>query len=63
VARRLDVERRRKRFDGLVLIAAKHFLGVLRPQLSAPTRQWLLREVAKDLVRATDAQVVREARS
>jgi protein required for attachment to host cells len=63
VSRRLDVERRRDRFGGLVVIAAKHFLGVLRPELSAPTRKWITREVAKDLVRATDAQVVREARS
>ena len=45
------------------MISAKHFLGVLRTQLSAPTRKWITREVAKDLVRAADAQVVREARS
>jgi protein required for attachment to host cells len=63
VSRRLDVERRRNRFGGLVVISARRFLGVLRTQLSAPTRQWITREVAKDLVRAADAQVVREARS
>lgn len=63
IARRLDIERRRNSFDGLVLIAAKHFLGVLRAQLSGPTRQWVTREVAKDLLRAADAQVVRAVRS
>jgi protein required for attachment to host cells len=61
VARRLDTERRGKGFDGLVVIAAKHFLGVLRSQLSNPTRAWVRREVAKDLVRATDAQILRAA--
>jgi protein required for attachment to host cells len=63
IARRLDVERRRNNFDGLVVIAAKHFLGVLRAQLSGPTRQWVTREVAKDLMHAADAQIVRAARS
>lgn len=63
VARRLDTERRRNGFDGLVVIAARHFLGVLRAQLSGPTRQWTIREIAKDLIHASDAQIVREARA
>lgn len=61
IARRLDVERRRNRFPGLAIIAGKSFLGVLRSQLSAPTRAWTTREVAKDLVQATDAQILRNA--
>lgn len=61
IARRLDVERRRKRFPGLAIIAGKSFLGVLRGQLSAPTRAWTIREVAKDLVQASDAQILRNA--
>lgn len=63
VSRRLDVERRRGHYDGLVVIAAKHFLGVLRRQLSGPTRQWVANEVAKDLIHASDAQIMREART
>jgi protein required for attachment to host cells len=62
VARRLDVERRAGAFDGLVVIAAKHFLGVLRAQLSAPTKRWVTREIAKDLLRAPDEQILREVR-
>lgn len=61
LARRLDAERRSDAFSGLKLIAAKHFLGVLRAQLSAPTQRWVEREVAKDLLRAPDAQILREA--
>ena len=63
VARRLDTERRGGGFDGLVVIAAKHFLGVLRSQLSNATRAWVKHEVAKDLVRATDAQILRAAQT
>jgi protein required for attachment to host cells len=61
VSRRLDIERRGNSFEGLVVIAAKHFLGVLRSQMSNPTRAWVTREVGKDLVRAADAQILRAA--
>ena len=63
VARRLDVERRGGAYDGLVVIAAKHFLGVLRAQLSAPTQRWVTREIAKDLLRAKDERILREVLS
>jgi protein required for attachment to host cells len=59
VARRLDVERRRGAYVGLTIVAARHFLGVLRPALSKPTQQWISRELAKDLVRADDAHILR----
>jgi len=61
IARRLDVERRRKNLDALVVIAAPRFLGRLRTRLSAPTRARVLRELARDLLRASDAQILRAA--
>jgi protein required for attachment to host cells len=39
----------RAAFDQLVLVAEPHFLGVLRPFLSAPLRTALIAEVHKDL--------------
>ena len=63
IARRLDTERRNGDCHELVIIAAPHFLGMLRPQLSGPTQKIVVREVAKDLVRAKDAQLLRTARS
>jgi protein required for attachment to host cells len=61
IARRLDVERRRKNLTALVIIAAPHFLGRLRTRLSGPTRALVQRELARDLLRASDAQVLRAA--
>jgi protein required for attachment to host cells len=63
IARRLDTERRNGDCQELVIIAAPHFLGMLRPQLSPSTRKIVVREVAKDLVRAKDAQLLRSASS
>jgi len=62
VSRRLDTERRKGGFDEVVIIAAPEFLGLLRPQLSAPTRECTVREIPKDLLRASDAQILRSAR-
>lgn len=62
ISRRLDNERRKGGFDELVIIAAPEFLGLLRPHLSSPTRERTVREVSKDLVRASDAQILRSAR-
>jgi protein required for attachment to host cells len=59
VARRLDAERRKQLYGGLTIIAARHFLGVLRPLLSRPTQAWVTQELDKDLVHATDAQILR----
>jgi protein required for attachment to host cells len=61
IARRLDVERRRKNLAELVVIAAPRFLGRLRARLSAPTRAVVRRELARDLLRASDAQILRAA--
>jgi protein required for attachment to host cells len=61
IGRRLDLERRRLAMDGLVIIAAPRFLGRLRAQLSNPTRAIVQRELSRDLVRASDAQILRSA--
>jgi protein required for attachment to host cells len=59
VARRLDAERLKGSCGSVTIVAARHFLGVLRPALSKPTQQWISREIAKDLVHAEDAQILR----
>ena len=61
ISRRLDLERRRRSFDALTIIAAPRFLGRLRAQLSSPTRAVVQRELARDLLRAGDAQILRAA--
>jgi protein required for attachment to host cells len=38
-------------FDALTLIAAPHFLGLLRQGLGDSTRRLIVKEIAKDLVR------------
>ena len=38
------------------------FLGLLRPQLSKPTQKIVVRELAREMVRATDAQLLRISR-
>jgi len=61
IGRRLDLERRRLEMSGLVVIAAPRFLGRLRARLSAATRGIVQRELARDLVHATDAMILRAA--
>jgi protein required for attachment to host cells len=61
IARRLDLERRSKNMDELVLIAEPRFLGILRTQLSAPTERIITRQAAKDLVRSDDTRILRTA--
>ena len=61
ISRRVDTERRAERINELIVIAEPRFLGVLRQQWSGPTRQVVKREVAKDLVRASDAQILKLA--
>jgi len=57
IARRLDVERRGSGIDELTVIAEPRFLGVLRTQMSAPTRKIIVREVARDLVHAKEQAI------
>lgn len=63
IARRVDVERRGSLSQELVVIAAPHFLGLLRQRFSRPTQKIVVKEVAKDLVRASDARLLSTART
>jgi protein required for attachment to host cells len=62
VARRLDVERRGSISNELTIIAPPRFLGLLRPQLSKPTQKIVVRELAREMVRASDAQLLQIVR-
>jgi protein required for attachment to host cells len=55
IARRLDDARRRDEFDELVVVAGPPFLGLVRGQLSGPTRARVTREIRKDLVHSPPA--------
>lgn len=61
ISRRIDLERRAGRIGALIVIAEPRFLGVLRQVWSGPTQKIVSREVAKDLVRSSDAQILRLA--
>ncbi len=50
IARRLDDARRKDEFDQLVVVAGPPFLGLVRQQMSGPTRALVAREIPKDLV-------------
>jgi protein required for attachment to host cells len=50
IARRLDVARRKEEFEQLVVVAGPSFLGLVREELSGPTRALVAREIRKDLV-------------
>ena len=50
IARRLDEARRKGEFEELVVVAGPPFLGVMRGELSRPTRQRVVHEIPKDLV-------------
>ena len=51
IAKRLDQARQDNEFSQLVLFAAPSFLGLLRVELSEPTRRQVAYESSKDLVR------------
>jgi protein required for attachment to host cells len=53
IARRLDEARRKGEFEELIVVAGPPFLGVMRQQLSRPTRQRVVHEIRKDLVHGT----------
>jgi protein required for attachment to host cells len=50
IARRLDDARRRDEYEELIVVAGPPFLGLVRAELSRPTRQRVVHEVCKDLV-------------
>ncbi len=50
IARRLDEARRQDEFEELIVVAGPPFLGLMREELSRPTRACVVHEVRKDLV-------------
>jgi protein required for attachment to host cells len=50
ISRRLDEARRKGEFDELIVVAGPPFLGLMRGELSRPTRQRVVHEIRKDLV-------------
>ena len=53
IARRLDDARRKDEYDDLVVVAGPMFLGLVRQELSGPTRARVVSEVHKDLVHSS----------
>ena len=60
IARRLDEARRRDEYEQLVVIAGAPFLGVVREELSKPTRERVALELRKDLVHSPRLTVQRQ---
>jgi protein required for attachment to host cells len=50
ISRRLDEGRRKGEYDELIVVAGPPFLGLMRAELSRPTRQRVVHEIHKDLV-------------
>lgn len=50
IARRLDEARRRNEYEQLIVVAGPPFLGLMREELSGPTRRRVVHEIRKDLV-------------
>ena len=59
IARRLDAARRKGEFDELIVVAGPPFLGVMRGELSRPTRERVVHEIHKDLVHGPVEQLRR----
>jgi protein required for attachment to host cells len=51
LADKLEAEHREKKFSRLIVVAAPHFLGLLRSQMSDALAGAVVHEVAKDLTR------------
>jgi protein required for attachment to host cells len=60
IARRLDDARRKDEFEQLVVVAGPPFLGLVREQLSGPTRARVAREIRKDLVHSPPEALARK---
>lgn len=59
LGRRLDDLRRSGELEGLHIVAAPQFLGVLRTKLSKPTRELVQGELARDMVHARPADIAK----
>jgi len=57
IARRLDEARRKDEYEDLILVAGPPFLGLVRQELSGPTRARVLHEIRKDLVHSPAASL------
>ena len=53
ISRRLDTARRSGEYDELIVVAGPAFLGLIRAELSKPTRARVVHEIRKDLVHGT----------
>jgi protein required for attachment to host cells len=59
IAQRLDDAREHEEFEDLIVVAAPAFLGLMREEMSKPTRARVVHEVHKDLVHGTVADLCR----
>ncbi len=50
IARRLDEARRKNEYEQLIVVAGPAFLGLMREEMSRPTRERVVHEIHKDLV-------------
>jgi protein required for attachment to host cells len=50
ISRRLDEARRKGEYDELIVVAGPPFLGLMRKEMSRPTRERVVHEIRKDLV-------------
>ena len=50
ISRRLDEARRKGEYDELIVVAGPPFLGLMRKEMSRPTRARVVHEIRKDLV-------------
>lgn len=60
IARRLDDARRNEEFEQLVVVAGPPFLGLVREELSGPTRARVACEIRKDLVHSPPQALARQ---
>ena len=59
IARTLEEARRNSEFEQLIVVAGPSFLGLMRAELSPPTKACVVHEVHKDLVHSP-VEVLRE---
>ncbi|MBM2829805.1 MAG: hypothetical protein HW411_595 [Gammaproteobacteria bacterium] len=57
IAEYVESARTHKGFDKLILIAAPEFLGILRKNLSAATKQRITREINKNIVQQDNESI------
>ena len=63
IAGMLDSNRQKGTYKDLVLVAEPHFLGLLRAELTSPTRELVSHEVGHDYARASDSELEAQIRA